>query len=223
MSTGARSILPLTGVARAALIAICVVVTGVSAGSANLSGQSFEGSTASTAAGLFLGAYSGAVFGMLGTMSPCNRTIQGGRCTGSGASAGGAIALAMGGLIGAQNPGDLNGRFRSAGYGTLVGAVVGVGLRRGVRQYGWADVGAVAAVGGAIGAAPRGALIGAGVGLAAGAIVWLTLPQGGLPNIVMLTLGGLAIGGLYDWADGAANANRLADPIPGPAFSIPIG
>jgi hypothetical protein len=204
-------------------IAMVIAFVGVSAGSTSLSGQSFQGSTASTAAGLFMGAYSGAVFGMLGTMSPCNRTTQGGRCTGSGASAGGAIALAMGGLIGAQNPDDLNGRFRSAGYGTLVGAVVGVGLRSGIRQYGWADAAAVAAVGGAIGAAPRGALIGAGVGLAAGAVVWLTLPQGGLPNIVMLTLGGLAIGGLYDWANGAANANRFMESIPGPSFSIPIG
>jgi len=200
-----------------------LVALGLIVGAEHLSAQSFEGSTASTAAGLLLGAYSGTAFGMLGSMSICNRTLQGGKCTGSGASAGGAIALAMGGLIGAQNPTDLEGRFRSAGWGTLVGAAIGVGLRQGVRQYGWTDVAATAAIGGAIGAAPRGAMIGAGVGLAAGAVVWLTLPQGGLPNMVMLTLGGLAIGGLYDWADGAANANRPLPSVPGPSFSIPIG
>lgn len=187
------------------------------------SAQSFEGSTLSTFGGLVLGAYSGAGLGMLGTMMPCNRTLVGGRCTASGASAGSALALAMGGLIGAQNQGDLQDRFTNAGIGTLIGGVVGVGLRRGVRQYGWNDVIVSAAIGGAIGAAPRGAMYGAGAGVVAGSIVWLIIPDGGLPEFIMLTLAGVTVGGLVDWAQGAADANRRVEPVFGPGFSIPVG
>ena len=128
----------------------------------------------------------------------------------------------MGGLVGAQNPSDLNGRLTSAGIGTLVGAAVGVGLRYGVRQYDWADVAAVAAIGGAVGSAPRGSGIGAGIGMATGAAYWLVMPNGGLDDFVMFTLAGLAVGGIYDWALGAANANRLMEPKFSPAFSIPV-
>lgn len=185
--------------------------------------QSFQGSTLSTFGGLVLGAYSGAGLGMLGTMMPCNRTLVGGRCTASGASAGSALALAMGGLIGAQNQDDLEQRFTNAGIGTLIGGVVGIGLRRGVRQYGWNDVIVSAAIGGAIGAAPTGAMYGAGAGLVAGSIVWLVVPDGGLPEFIMLTLAGVAVGGLVDWAQGASDANRPSDPAIGPSFSIPVG
>jgi len=188
----------------------------------HVAGQSFEGSTGSTAGGLLLGAYSGSVLGLLGTMIPCNQTLQGGKCAASGASAGGAVALAMGGLVGAQNPTDLNGRLTSAGIGTLVGAAVGAGLRYGVRKYDWTDVAAVAAIGGAVGAAPRGSGIGAGIGLATGGAYWLVMPNGGLDDFVMFTLAGLAVGGIYDWALGAANANRLMEATFSPAFSIPI-
>lgn len=184
--------------------------------------QSFRGSTLTTFGGLALGAYSGAGLGLLGTMMPCNRTLVGGRCTASGASAGSALALAMGGLIGAQNQDDLEQRFISAGIGTLIGGVVGVGLRRGVRQYGWNDVVVSAAIGGAIGAAPTGAMYGAGAGLVAGSIVWLVVPDGGLPEFVMLTLAGVMVGGLVDWAQGAGDANRT-DTAFGPSFSIPVG
>ncbi|MGY8778841.1 MAG: hypothetical protein ACKVIN_12045, partial [Longimicrobiales bacterium] len=38
----------------------------------HVAGQSFEGSTGSTLGGLLLGAYSGSVLGLLGTMIPCN-------------------------------------------------------------------------------------------------------------------------------------------------------
>lgn len=185
--------------------------------------QNFQGSTLSTFGGLVLGAYSGAGLGLLGTMMPCNRTPVGGRCTASGASAGTALALAMGGLIGAQNQDDLKDRFTNAGLGTLVGGVIGVGLRRGVRQYGWNDVIVSAAIGGAVGAAPTGAMYGAGAGLVVGGIAWLVVPKSGLPDLIMVTLAGVAVGGLVDWAQGAADANRRNDPIPGLSFSIPVG
>ncbi len=170
-----------------------------------------------------LGAYSGAGLGMLGTMMPCNRTLVGAKCTASGASAGSALALAMGGLIGAQNQDDLKQRFTDAGIGTLVGGVIGLGLRRGVRQYGWNDVIVSAAIGGAVGAAPTGAMYGAGAGVVVGSLVWLLVPEGGLPEAIMLTLAGVMVGGLVDWADGAGDANRRVDPVFGPSFSIPVG
>jgi hypothetical protein len=129
----------------------------------------------------------------------------------------------MGGLIGAQNQDDLRERFTHAGLGTLVGGVIGVGLRRGVRQYGWNDVIVSAAIGGAVGAAPTGAMYGAGAGAVVGSIVWLVVPRSGLPDFIMLTLAGVAVGGLVDWAKGAANANRQIEPVFGPTFSIPVG
>lgn len=204
----------------AALLALALMGVTVPTSSA---AQSFQGSTLSTFGGLALGAYSGAGLGLLGTMMPCNRTLVGGRCSASGASAGAALALAMGGLIGAQNQNDLEDRFKDAGIGTLIGGVVGIGLRRGVRQYGWNDVIVSAAIGGAIGAAPTGAMYGAGAGLVAGGIVWLVVPDGGLPEFVMLTLAGVAVGGLVDWAQGASDANRPTEPTFGPSFSIPVG
>lgn len=186
------------------------------------SAQLAEASTGSTAGGLALGAYSGMVLGALGTMMPCNRTLTGGRCTASGASAGGAIGIAMGGLIGAQNRDDLIDRVENAGLGGAVGGVVGLGLMWGVRQYGWSDVAASAAVGTAIGASARGSMYGAGAGLVAGSIVWLAVPKAGLPEMLMITMAGVAVGGLVDWAQGAARANRR-DTMPGPSFRIPIG
>lgn len=191
-------------------------------GAPRLEAQLAEASTASTAAGLALGAYSGVILGAVGTMMPCNRTLPGGRCTASGASAGGAIGVAMGGLIGAQNHDDLIERVEEAGLGAAIGSVVGLGLMVGVRQYGWTDVAATAAVGSAIGAAPRGAAIGAGVGLVTGTLVWLVVPRAGLPEMLMVTLAGVAVGGMVDWGQGAARANRVESPF-GASIRLPIG
>jgi hypothetical protein len=181
-----------------------------------------EGSAGSTWGGMALGGYSGTVLGLVGTMLPCNRTLAGGRCSASGASAGAALGLAMGGIVGGQNQDEIVRRARSAGWGTLAGGVVGVALWKGVRQYGWADAAAVAAVGGAIGAAPRGAWLGGSIGAATGAMAWLVWPESGLPNFVMLTLAGVAVGGMLDWGNAASDANR-AEPVFGPTFSIPVG
>ncbi|MDH3269719.1 MAG: hypothetical protein OEN56_00210 [Gemmatimonadota bacterium] len=170
--------------------------------------QSAAGNSLETAAGAALGFYSGSMLGLVGTMMPCNRTLSGGRCTISGAGTGGALGIAMGGLIGGQNPDGIWSRAENAGIGALAGAVVGVGLRSAVRQYGWADVGATAALGGAVGAAPRGSLIGAGAGVVTGALVWWIFPKAGLPDFILLTLAGTAVGGMVDWADGAATAQR---------------
>lgn len=128
----------------------------------------------------------------------------------------------MGGIVGSQDRSQVIRRAQGAGWGAAVGGLVGVGLWKGVRQYGWADAAATAAVGGAIGAAPRGAMIGAGIGAAAGAFAWAAFPKAGFADFVLFTLGGVAVGGLYDWVTGATDAGR-GEPVPGPVFSIPVG
>lgn len=180
------------------------------------------GSGGAARGGMALGAYSGATLGLLGTMMPCNRTIAGSVCVASGASSGAALGLAMGGIIGGESAGDIDERYRNAGWGTAVGAVLGLVAWKGVRQYGWADALAVAAVGGAIGAAPRGALIGAGAGVLTGAVAWIGFDKAGLADFILFTLGGLAVGSMYDWVHGAAVAGST-EPLPGPSFSIPVG
>jgi hypothetical protein len=197
-----------------ALAALCVLATSAPD---ELCGQAYEGDSWTTVGGAALGLYSGGMLGLVGTMMPCNRTIQGGRCTASGVGTGAAMGLVMGGLIGAQNTDALRVRAENAGIGALVGAAVGVGLRRAVRQYGWADVGAAAVVGGAFGAAPRGSLIGFGAGTVAGAAAWWLLPDSGIADFVMLSLAGAAVGGMVEWAQGAASAKRDRPP---PSFSV---
>ena len=98
-----------------------------------------EGSAGSTWGGIALGGFSGTVFGLVASMTPCNRTLTGARCTASGASAGAALGLAMGGIIGGQNQQAIIDRAESAGWGALTGAVVGTVLWKSVRQYSYAD------------------------------------------------------------------------------------
>jgi hypothetical protein len=61
-------------------------------------------------------------------------------------------------------------------------------------------------VGAALGASPVGSGIGFGVGIAVGSLLWLAVPDAGAPAAVTLGLAGIAIGGLVDWAHGAATA-----------------
>jgi hypothetical protein len=203
----------------AALIGCVLSSTGV-----DVAGQGLDaprGSAASTWGGIVLGAYSGTVLGLLGTMMPCNRTLAGGGCAAAGAGAGAAFVLSMGGIVGGQNEDEVVARLRSAGWGSAAGALVGLAVWRGVRQYGWTDALAVAAVGGALGAAPVGSGLGATVGATAGAVTWWMDPDRGLPNLVMLTLAGVMVGGIVDWGLAAANAND--QPPLAASFSIPVG
>lgn len=184
--------------------------------------QSVQGSTLSTAGGALLGVYSGAMFGLTGSLLPCDRTDLGSRCAWSGASAGGALGIAMGGLIGAQNKDALLVRLEHAGYGALIGAAVGVGLRAGVRQYQWGDVLAVSAMGAAVGTAPTGTLVGAAAGATVGSVAWLFFDGSGFPDFLMFTIAGSAVGGMVDWADGAATAKRTAGPRITSSFSLQV-
>lgn len=185
------------------------------------SAQTYEGDLLAQLGGGALGFYSGGMLGLVGTMMPCNRILHGDRCVASGVGTGAAMGLVMGGLIGGQNTLALEQRFESAGVGALVGAAVGVGLRSAVRQYGWADVGAAAMLGGAFGAAPTGSLIGTGAGAVTGALVWWLLPRSTVADMIMMTMVGAAVGGLVDWGQGAATAKRDR-PDPFPLFSIRI-
>ena len=184
--------------------------------------QSFQGSTASTMGGIALGTYSGAMLGLVGSVLPCNRTVFGSKCAATGASVGGALGIAMGGLVGAQNQDQIIARLEGAGLGALIGVGVGIGLRRAIRQYDWEDVATVAALGAAYGAAPVGSGIGAGVGATTGAIVWLAFPRAGIQDFILFTLAGSALGGMVDWANGAATAKQDSGPQFTPSFSISV-
>lgn len=211
VAVGRRTRLP--GLLAAYALAACAFV----ALPDGLQAQTFEGDTWTTVEGAALGLYSGGMIGLVGTMMLCNRTIQGERCVASGVGTGAAMGMVMGGLIGAQNTVALDARLEDAGIGALAGAVVGIGLRQAVRQYGWPDVGAAALVGGAFGAAPRGSLIGLGAGTVTGAVAWWLVPDSGIADFVMLSLMGAAVGGMVDWAEGAASAKRDRPP---PDFTL---
>ena len=163
--------------------------------------------------GAALGVYSGATLGLIGGLSPCNRTIRGTRCARVATVLGGAVASASGAVLSYRAPDALEDRLHGAGLGVLVGAALGLGLKAGVLQYGWQDVGAAAAVGAALGAAPVGSGIGLGVGLAVGSVLWLAVPGQGLPDAVAISLAGLAIGGLVDWVHGVATADGGAGQL----------
>ena len=163
--------------------------------------------------GAAVGAYSGATLGLIGGLSPCNRTIRGTRCARVAAVLGGVVGSTSGAVLSYHAPDALDDRLHGAGLGALVGAAVGYGLKVGIRQYDWPDVGAAAAVGAALGASPVGAGIGFGVGLTVGSVLWLAVPGRGMPEAVALSLAGLAIGGLFDWVLGAATAGSGSGPL----------
>jgi hypothetical protein len=91
-----------------------------------------------------------------------------------------------------------------------------------VRQYAWNDAVLVAMYGAAVGAAPRGPLVGTGIGAAFGGLAWLTLPHGGLADLVMLTVVGSTLGGLYDWIDEAVDGPGGSGPVMAATFSVPF-
>jgi hypothetical protein len=102
-----------------------------------------------------------------------------------------------------EKDGSIQGRWRGAGYGALIGGIVGFGLSQGVRQYHLADVGAFTAVGAAFGASPKGAGIGLGVGAFLGSLSWMVYPKITVGDAVAISLAGLAAGGLAGWVLGA--------------------
>ena len=174
--------------------------------SSPLTAQQDEGTTAAAIGGVALGGYSGATLGLVGSLVPCNRTLAGVRCPRIAAAVGGTVGMVGGGMIGANATDPLQYRLRGAGYGALIGGLVGYGLKRAVRQYEWVDLGAAAAIGAAVGATPVGAGIGFGSGAVVGTVLWLTLPDFEISDAIGVSLVGLAIGGLVDWVAGGVSA-----------------
>lgn len=200
---------------------VLLVALAFGLGSQPASSQTYEGDLLDQIGGGALGLYSGGMLGLVGAMMPCNRVLNGGACVASGVGTGVAMGMVMGALIGGENTRALEARFESTGVGALVGVAVGVGIRSVVRQYGWADVGAAAMLGGAFGAAPTGSLIGTGAGAVTGALVWWLVPRSTVADMVMMAMVGAAVGGLLDWGEGAATAKRDR-PDPFPLLSIRV-
>jgi len=133
---------------------------------------------------------------------------------------GGAGGLVAGSLVGHADEDELRRRLRSAGYGTLIGAGVGLVMREAVRQYGWPDVLASAALGAAVGASAVGAGLGFAAGAATGALLWQGLGLIDASEAVALGLGGLAVGGLVGWAI-SASSEGSAGPAPLLSIAVP--
>lgn len=186
-------------------------------------GQRSDGTTASKIGGAALGLYSGGMFGVVGSLLPCDRTLLGRGCAGFSGAVGGALGLISGGLIGTEDRDAIRDRARGAGYGALMGYAVGLVLQRAVRQYGWNDALLVGGYGAAIGASPFGTLIGTGVGAVVGGVAWAASPRGGVQDLIMFTLVGSAVGGLYDWTAGAVDSRHRGGPRLTSGFSIGVG
>lgn len=163
-------------------------------------------------AGGALGAYSGAMLGTLGSVTPCTETYAGPTCVRWSAIAGGIIGLGSGAIIGANNQEALEDAAIGAGVGFLIGAGAGAVLKPIVQRFSWKDVAALGLVGGAVGAAPVGSAIGFAAGGLTGLVLWKTVDGVEMPNAVAMALGGLAIGGLTEWVIGAADSWSTGGP-----------
>jgi hypothetical protein len=178
-----------------------------------------EGSTEAAVLGGALGAYSGAGLGLMASLVPCDRSPAGPTCARIVTALGGASGLVAGSLLGHADEDELRRRLRSAGYGTLIGAAVGLAMQQAIRQYDWRDVLASAAVGAAVGASAVGAGLGFAAGAATGTLLWQGLGVIDASEAVALGLGGLAVGGLVGWA---VSPSEGAPAEAAPFFSIAV-
>lgn len=188
-----------------------------------LTAQETGGNGVATVGGAALGLYSAGAFGLVGSLLPCDRTLLGPGCSRVSALAGGAVGLVSGGIIGWEDTDQIRDRGRGALYGFVIGGVVGSVLEKSVRQYAWNDALLVAAYGAAVGAAPEGTLLGMGAGAVVGGLAWAFSPRGGLQDLIMFTVIGSALGGLYDWVNGAVDAHGAGGPRIQSTFSIAVG
>ncbi|MFV1987833.1 MAG: hypothetical protein ACC682_11170 [Gemmatimonadota bacterium] len=157
----------------------------------------------------------------MGSLVPCRRTSAGTRCVRIYAASGAALGLTAGAVLGQAGSAALAPVARGAAYGTLAGAVAGVGLRTLLARSQWLDVVALAAVGGAVGAAPVGSSIGLVAGTAVGLVLWKTQASFKLPDVVGAGLSGMAAGALFEWFSQATEAN--AEPVRVLDIRIPMG
>lgn len=159
-----------------------------------------------------LGLYSGSALALTGTLVPCSQVTWGLTCSRVAAVAGGVVGAISGGAIGATDRDLALARFRSAGIGAVAGGLTGFILRGLVRQYGWVDAGAGAALGGAVGASARGSAYGFAAGALVGTLLWRAVPSVELADAVGLSLAGLAVGGLGGWVQDALREGQVGEP-----------
>jgi hypothetical protein len=169
-------------------------------------------------AGATLGAGAGAVFGTAATIIPCSETRAGPACVRIGATLSSVIGLAAGSAIGQLDRDEIETRAVGAGIGFAVAALGGFAAGTMVQRFDWRDALAVGALGGAVGSAPRGALIGAGAGTLLGLGLWTMISEFEVPELAATILGAMAIGALVDWSVSAVDTGRSAPP----SFSIRI-
>jgi hypothetical protein len=184
-----------------------------------LSGQDREGSDAAAFGTAALGFISGSALGLTGSLIPCSRLVEGLRCSRFSLVTGGVLGGVAGGLIGANDMDRAQGHAKGAGFGVLAGAVAGVVLQRAVRHFGWADAGAVALVGGAVGSAPVGAGLGFAAGAVAGGVLWKFIPSFDVAGAVAMSLGGMALGSVGEWIYSASQATGGNN---GPQLIVPL-
>jgi hypothetical protein len=182
---------------RLAFTDFCLILLALSLCASRSAAQEPRGSTPAALGGAALGAYSGSVFGLLGGVGPCNRILSGPACPRIAAAVGAGVGLVAGAWMGTEDSGSLNARWRGAGYGAAAGTLVGYGLSRGVRQYGWLDV---------------GTFLGVGTGAAVGGLLWLVVPEMKIGDAVAVSLVGLAVGGLAGWVSGM-DVHRDSPPL----------
>jgi len=189
------------------LVVLAMFVAGTSGSSAQDTWHGWE-----SAGGAALGAASGAVVGSLGSLIPCNDTYAGPHCVRWVAVGATLVGGVSGAIVGGRDPGTLSDIATSAAFGLGAGTVVGLVMTPFIERWAAEDALALGLIGGAVGSAPRGAVIGFGVGAASGIILWQTAPGFGSPQAAAFVLGGITLGVLTEWIVRAATAHD--DPQP---------
>lgn len=165
-----------------------------------------------------LGTGAGAALGTAGAIIPCSQTRAGPECVRVVAALSGAIGLASGVSIGQADRDEIETRAVGAGIGFAAATLVAFGAGTRVQRFDWRDALAVGALGGAIGSAPEGALVGVGVGTLLGLGLWAIIPEFEVPELLATALGAMAMGALVDWSGTALDTGRAGAP----AFTIRI-
>ncbi len=175
--------------------------------------QESGGSGWSTLVGGALGLYAGATLASFGSLVPCTQSYPGPKCVGWSAAAGGAIAATGGLLLGGADAERLGDVALGTGIGFVAGGAVGLILRSQAQRFGWADVGTVGLLGGAIGSAPLGSAVGFGAGGVVGIILWLTVDGFESPDALGAAAAGLALGGLTQWLVRGIDSQGTGTPV----------
>jgi len=189
------------------------------AGAQDVPGDPGNGSTGDAIGGALLGAYSVGVLSAASSLIPC-RQLGGRGCVLGVTIGGSALGLTAGFLYG-DGRGELGPVLRGIGLGSIAGGVVGLAAHLLANEWSWLDVLALTMAGGAYGAAPIGATVGALAGGTIGVVLWKGTKTIGVANALGAGLVGMAIGSAVEWFVRAADAqssSRLEMHV-----TIPLG